>query len=72
MQAAGTGDAVVIAGKGHELGQDIGGVVYPFSDRDELLAALTELRLRHGDPADPTGRDGVRPPPATSPGPPVP
>ncbi|MGS0686951.1 UDP-N-acetylmuramoyl-L-alanyl-D-glutamate--2,6-diaminopimelate ligase [Nakamurella sp. GG22] len=42
VQAAGTGDAVVIAGKGHELGQDVGGVVQPFSDRDELLAALTE------------------------------
>ena len=42
VRAAGTGDAVVIAGKGHELGQDVGGVVQPFSDRDELLAALTE------------------------------
>ena len=31
-----TGDAVVIAGKGHELGQEIAGVVHPFSDRDEL------------------------------------
>ena len=41
VQAAGTGDAVVIAGKGHELGQEIAGVVHPFSDRDELLAALT-------------------------------
>ena len=40
VAAAGTGDAVVIAGKGHELGQEIAGVVHPFSDRDELLAAL--------------------------------
>ena len=42
VAAAGTGDAVVIAGKGHELGQEIAGVVHPFSDRVELLAALTE------------------------------
>ena len=40
--AARAGDAVVIAGKGHELGQDVGGVVQPFSDRDEVLAALME------------------------------
>ena len=39
---AGTGDAVVVAGKGHELGQDIGGVVHPFSDRDEVRAALLD------------------------------
>jgi UDP-N-acetylmuramoyl-L-alanyl-D-glutamate--2,6-diaminopimelate ligase len=43
VQAARTGDAVVIAGKGHELGQEIAGVVHPFSDRVELLAALTEF-----------------------------
>ncbi len=42
VAAAGSGDAVVIAGKGHELGQDVGGVVHPFSDRDELAAALAE------------------------------
>ena len=41
--AASTGDAVVIAGKGHELGQEIAGVVHPFSDRAEVLAALTEF-----------------------------
>ena len=41
VAAARTGDAVVIAGKGHELGQEIAGVMHPFSDRDELLAALT-------------------------------
>ena len=43
VAAAGTGDAVVIAGKGHELGQDVAGVVHPFSDRVELMAALTDL-----------------------------
>jgi UDP-N-acetylmuramoyl-L-alanyl-D-glutamate--2,6-diaminopimelate ligase len=40
VRVAGTGDAVVIAGKGHEPGQEINGVVHPFSDRDELAEAL--------------------------------
>ncbi len=40
--AARTGDAVVIAGKGHELGQEIDGLVHAFSDRDELAAALRD------------------------------
>jgi UDP-N-acetylmuramoyl-L-alanyl-D-glutamate--2,6-diaminopimelate ligase len=37
------GDAVVIAGKGHETGQEIAGVVYPFDDRDQLRIALREI-----------------------------
>jgi len=36
------GDTVVIAGKGHETGQEIAGTVHPFDDRDELRAALAE------------------------------
>ncbi|GAB3906040.1 UDP-N-acetylmuramoyl-L-alanyl-D-glutamate--2,6-diaminopimelate ligase [Kibdelosporangium lantanae] len=39
------GDAVVIAGKGHETGQEVDGVVHPFSDRDELEAAIREVSL---------------------------
>jgi UDP-N-acetylmuramoyl-L-alanyl-D-glutamate--2,6-diaminopimelate ligase len=47
VRAARTGDAVVIAGKGHEQGQEIDGVVHPFSDRDELAAALTAVADVH-------------------------
>ena len=34
------GDTVVVAGKGHETGQEIDGSVHPFDDRDEVRAAL--------------------------------
>ena len=34
------GDVVVIAGKGHEQGQDVNGVVTPFDDREVVRAAL--------------------------------
>jgi UDP-N-acetylmuramoyl-L-alanyl-D-glutamate--2,6-diaminopimelate ligase len=40
ISLADAGDVVVIAGKGHEQGQEVGGVVTPFDDRDvarELL-----------------------------------
>jgi UDP-N-acetylmuramoyl-L-alanyl-D-glutamate--2,6-diaminopimelate ligase len=40
VEQAGPGDVVLVAGKGHETGQEIGGVVHPFSDRDELEAAI--------------------------------
>jgi UDP-N-acetylmuramoyl-L-alanyl-D-glutamate--2,6-diaminopimelate ligase len=42
LRLAGAGDIVVVAGKGHETGQEVDGVVHPFDDRDvvrELLAA---------------------------------
>jgi UDP-N-acetylmuramoyl-L-alanyl-D-glutamate--2,6-diaminopimelate ligase len=35
------GDCVVVAGKGHETGQEVGGVVHPFDDRVELRAAIS-------------------------------
>ena len=34
------GDAVLVVGKGHETGQDIGGVVHAFDDRDVLRSLL--------------------------------
>ncbi|MDQ6656995.1 MAG: UDP-N-acetylmuramoyl-L-alanyl-D-glutamate--2,6-diaminopimelate ligase [Actinomycetota bacterium] len=40
VAAAGPGDAVLIAGKGHETGQEIDGVKHPFSDVEELRKAL--------------------------------
>jgi UDP-N-acetylmuramoyl-L-alanyl-D-glutamate--2,6-diaminopimelate ligase len=42
VQAARAGDAVVIAGKGHEQGQQVGNQVLPFADVDELSDALHE------------------------------
>nr|WP_163551750.1 UDP-N-acetylmuramoyl-L-alanyl-D-glutamate--2,6-diaminopimelate ligase [Candidatus Frankia alpina] len=40
VAAAGPQDAVVVAGKGHESGQEQAGVVTPFDDRAVLRAAL--------------------------------
>ncbi|NKY52831.1 UDP-N-acetylmuramoyl-L-alanyl-D-glutamate--2,6-diaminopimelate ligase [Nocardia vermiculata] len=34
------GDVVLVAGKGHETGQEIAGVKYPFDDREVLAQAL--------------------------------
>ena len=39
VESLGPGDVLVIAGKGHETGQYIGGVTHPFSDRDEAVKA---------------------------------
>ena len=36
----GPGDVLVVAGKGHETGQIVAGVTLPFSDHDELRAAM--------------------------------
>ena len=45
------GDAVVVAGKGHETGQEIAGVVHPFDDRDVLRAMLADSSdTDHTDP----------------------
>ena len=39
---AGPGDTVVVAGKGHEIGQTVGSVVHHFSDHEEVRAAIAE------------------------------
>lgn len=49
IAAAQPGDTVLIAGKGHEIGQNVAGVVAPFDDRDVargLLQAASDTR-RH-------------------------
>jgi UDP-N-acetylmuramoyl-L-alanyl-D-glutamate--2,6-diaminopimelate ligase len=38
------GDVLVVAGKGHETGQIVDGRTLPFSDHDELRAAIAESR----------------------------
>jgi UDP-N-acetylmuramoyl-L-alanyl-D-glutamate--2,6-diaminopimelate ligase len=43
VEAAKPGDVVVVAGKGHEQGQDIGGVLLPFDDREVARDALRKL-----------------------------
>jgi len=37
------GDTVLVAGKGHETGQEALGVVTPFNDREEVRAALRQV-----------------------------
>ena len=43
VRRAGPGDIVLVAGKGHETGQEVAGVVHPFDDRDVVRE---ELALR--------------------------
>jgi UDP-N-acetylmuramoyl-L-alanyl-D-glutamate--2,6-diaminopimelate ligase len=46
IAAARAGDIVVIAGKGHERGQEIAGRVIPFDDREVAREALRRLGAR--------------------------
>jgi UDP-N-acetylmuramoyl-L-alanyl-D-glutamate--2,6-diaminopimelate ligase len=48
VAAARPGDAVVVAGKGHETGQEVAGVVTPFDDREVLRGLLQQVT---GQPA---------------------
>jgi UDP-N-acetylmuramoyl-L-alanyl-D-glutamate--2,6-diaminopimelate ligase len=49
VRLAEAGDVVVIAGKGHELGQDVAGVVHPFDDRAVAREALRRLVASPGE-----------------------
>jgi UDP-N-acetylmuramoyl-L-alanyl-D-glutamate--2,6-diaminopimelate ligase len=40
VRRAGAGDIVLVAGKGHEAGQEVAGVVHPFDDRDVVREEL--------------------------------
>jgi UDP-N-acetylmuramoyl-L-alanyl-D-glutamate--2,6-diaminopimelate ligase len=44
VELAEPGDVVVVAGKGHELGQEVAGLVSPFDDRDVVRDALRAQR----------------------------
>ena len=50
VRRARPGDVVLIAGKGHETGQEVGDVVHPFDDR---VVAAEEIRALAAD------RDGA-------------
>ncbi|WP_418062786.1 UDP-N-acetylmuramoyl-L-alanyl-D-glutamate--2,6-diaminopimelate ligase [Pimelobacter simplex] len=43
LALAGPGDVVLVAGKGHETGQEVAGVVHPFDDREVVREVLAEL-----------------------------
>ncbi len=38
------GDVVLVAGKGHETGQEVAGVVHPFDDREVVREELGTQR----------------------------
>jgi UDP-N-acetylmuramoyl-L-alanyl-D-glutamate--2,6-diaminopimelate ligase len=40
LRRARPGDIVLVAGKGHETGQEIDGVVHPFDDREVVREEL--------------------------------
>ena len=42
-----SGDAVIVVGKGHEVGQLIGETMHHFDDREELARALQSKRTAH-------------------------
>jgi UDP-N-acetylmuramoyl-L-alanyl-D-glutamate--2,6-diaminopimelate ligase len=48
VQDAVAGDTVLIAGKGHETGQEIAGVIHPFDDRVELRRAIQAAAVEAG------------------------
>lgn len=50
LAQAGEGDAVVIAGKGHETIQAIGRETLPFDDREVAREAIAGLKSRRGEP----------------------
>ncbi|MEV7007693.1 UDP-N-acetylmuramoyl-L-alanyl-D-glutamate--2,6-diaminopimelate ligase [Streptosporangium sp. NPDC051022] len=48
IDRAGAGDVVVVAGKGHEQGQYVGGEVLPFDDRQVVAGAIVRRLNRTG------------------------
>jgi UDP-N-acetylmuramoyl-L-alanyl-D-glutamate--2,6-diaminopimelate ligase len=62
-------DTVVILGKGHESGQEVGGVVHPFDDREAVRAALAAAGLDPAStmPMNPTMNPTTNPAPSAAP-----
>jgi UDP-N-acetylmuramoyl-L-alanyl-D-glutamate--2,6-diaminopimelate ligase len=60
IASAGKGDVVLIAGKGHEHGQYVGGAVIPFDDR-EVAAEALERRVAAEDATRTEGRPHAGP-----------
>lgn len=48
IDAAGPGDSVIVAGKGHERGQEIAGVVHPFDDVEVVREAVLRAAGKAG------------------------
>jgi UDP-N-acetylmuramoyl-L-alanyl-D-glutamate--2,6-diaminopimelate ligase len=46
IKALGSGDVLLVAGKGHEEGQKIGKTVIPFSDHEAVKAAVAGVEYR--------------------------
>jgi UDP-N-acetylmuramoyl-L-alanyl-D-glutamate--2,6-diaminopimelate ligase len=43
VKMAKSGDCILLMGKGHEIGQEVNGVVTPFDDRVELLDSIRQV-----------------------------
>ncbi|MGH3497500.1 MAG: UDP-N-acetylmuramoyl-L-alanyl-D-glutamate--2,6-diaminopimelate ligase [Nocardioidaceae bacterium] len=50
IDTARSGDTLVVAGKGHETGQEVAGVTHPFDDTVVVTAAI-QVRHGHGEPS---------------------
>jgi UDP-N-acetylmuramoyl-L-alanyl-D-glutamate--2,6-diaminopimelate ligase len=50
LEQASDGDVVLVAGKGHEDYQELGGQRLPFSDRQQVLLALQARRSAKAAP----------------------
>lgn len=53
VRRAWDGGTLLVAGKGHERGQEIAGIVHPFDDRDIVREALQEVAKQPQKPEDP-------------------
>ena len=45
------GDTLLVAGKGHETGQEVAGTVHPFDDREVLREVISGVPAAQGTPA---------------------